>query len=152
MNCIVWLDRASLPNLNRRMSAHISARGRRLLKVLAALLTAGPLLLCSGRAAETNAPTTKAFPDEPAAHKLYSQMMDAMRKASTLLIEPRGEDGVWREAVRLAGEVGEGGLGDFLGQLRGADLAERGGEDQIEVAPDDFGEGILGLLPGISRE
>jgi hypothetical protein len=54
--------------------------------------------------------------------------------------------------ARLAGEVGEGGLGDFLGQLRGADLAERGGEDQIEVAPDDFGEGILGLLPGISRE
>jgi len=68
------------------------------------------------------------------------------------LIEPGGEDGVGREAVRLPGEVGEGGLSDFLGQLRGADLAQRGREDQIEVAADDFGESILGLLPGISRK
>ena len=68
------------------------------------------------------------------------------------LIEPRGEDGVGREAVRLAGEVGEGGLGDFLGELRGADLAERGGKDEVEVAADDLGEGILGVLPGVARK
>jgi hypothetical protein len=54
--------------------------------------------------------------------------------------------------ARLAGEVSEGGLSDFLGQLWGTDLAERGGEDQIKVAADDLGEGILGVLPGISRE
>ena len=47
------------------------------------------------------------------------------------LIEPRGEDGVGREVVRVAGEVGEGGLGDFLGQLRRSDLAKRGGIDQV---------------------
>ena len=66
------------------------------------------------------------------------------------LVEPRGEDGVGREAVRLAGEVGEGGLGDLLGQLRRADLAQRGGEDEVEVAADDLGEGLLGMLPGIA--
>jgi hypothetical protein len=33
------------------------------------------------------------------------------------LIEPRGENGVGREAVRVAGEVGEDGLGDFLREL-----------------------------------
>ena len=54
--------------------------------------------------------------------------------------------------ARLAGEVGEGGLGDFLGELRGADLAEGGGEDEIEVAADEFGEGILGVLPRVARK
>jgi len=68
------------------------------------------------------------------------------------LIEPRGQDGVGRETVRLAGEIGEGGLGDFLGQLWGADLPERGGEDQIEVAAHEFGEGILGVLPDVARK
>ena len=68
------------------------------------------------------------------------------------LIKPRGEHSVGREAVRLASEVGEGGLGDFLRQLRGADLAERSGKDQINVAADDLGESILGVLPGISAK
>ena len=67
-------------------------------------------------------------------------------------IEPRGEDGVWGEAVRLAGEVGEGGLGDFLGQLRGADLAERGGKDQVEVAADELGESIFTVLPRVALQ
>jgi hypothetical protein len=43
-------------------------------------------------------------------------------------------------------------LGDFFGQLRGADLTERGGIDEINVAADDFGEGILGVLPGVAGE
>ena len=68
------------------------------------------------------------------------------------LIQPRAEDGVGREAVRLAGEVGESGLGDFLGELRGTDLAERRGKDEIEVATNDFGESILGVLPGVLRK
>jgi hypothetical protein len=77
---------------------------------------------------------------------------DINGRAAGDLIEPGGEDGIGREAVRLPGEVGESGLSDFLGQLRGTDLAERGGKDQIQVAADDLGEGILGVLPGVSRE
>src|SRR5512136_2585510 len=66
------------------MSENTPKPARRRLKVLAGLLGAGSLLSCSGVAAETNAPATKPFSDEPAAHKLYSQMVDTMRKATTL--------------------------------------------------------------------
>jgi hypothetical protein len=72
--------------------------------------------------------------------------------AASDLVEPRGEHRVGREAVRLAGEVGEGGLGHFLGQLRRADVAQSGGEDQVKVAADDLSKGIFGVLPGISRK
>lgn len=51
--------------------------------VLLTLLT-GALLLVPGWAAETNAPAAEGFRDEPAARKLYSQMVEAMRKATTL--------------------------------------------------------------------
>ena len=54
--------------------------------------------------------------------------------------------------MRLAGEVGEGGLGDFLGQLRRADLTDGGGIDEAEVAADEFGESVLGVLPGVAGE
>ena len=56
----------------------------RRLRLLASLLTAGSLLCFRAWAAETNAPAAKAFRDEPEAHKLYSQMVDTMRKATTL--------------------------------------------------------------------
>jgi hypothetical protein len=59
------------------------------------------------------------------------------------LVKPRGENGIRRKPVRLASEVHEHGLGDFLGQLWGTDLAQRGRMDQIEVAPDDFTKGVL---------
>jgi hypothetical protein len=36
--------------------------------------------------------------------------------------------------------------------LRGADLAERGGEDQIKVAADQLGEGIFGAVPRVARK
>jgi len=62
------------------------------------------------------------------------------------LIEPRGEVGVRRKAVRVAGEVRKGGLSDLLRELRGAELAERGGIDEVDVAADNLGEGILGVL------
>ncbi len=68
------------------------------------------------------------------------------------LVTPRGHDGVWREPPRLAGEFEKGGLGNFLGELRGADLVERGGMDEIKMTPDDFGEGVLIVLPGVPRE
>src|SRR2546428_574503 len=70
--------------------------------------------------------------------------------AASDLIEPRGEDGIGRELPRVAGEFNEGGLGDLLGQLRRADLTERGGMDKVEMAPDDFGEGVLGVVPGVA--
>jgi hypothetical protein len=56
--------------------------------------------------------------------------------AASDLIQPRSEDSIGRQALCLAGEVGKGGLGDLFGELRGADLAQCGGEDQIEVAAD----------------
>ena len=68
------------------------------------------------------------------------------------LIQPRGKDRVRREAIRLTAEVDEDGLGDFLRQLPGTDQSERGGKDEIEVATDDFCEGILRVLPGVSRK
>jgi hypothetical protein len=68
------------------------------------------------------------------------------------LIEPRAEDGIGREAMRPAREVGESGVGDLLGELRGADLAERGGEDQIKVAADQSGKGIFGAVSGVARK
>jgi len=43
-------------------------------------------------------------------------------------------------------------LDDFLGQLRRADLAERGGKDQIDVAPDNFRKRLLGVVPCVARE
>ena len=46
----------------------------------------------------------------------------------------------------VAREVGEDGLRDFLGQLRRADLPQRGGIDQIQMPPDDFGEGVLRIF------
>jgi hypothetical protein len=40
----------------------------------------------------------------------------------------------------------------FLSQLRGTDLAERGGMDEVQMAPDDFGESVLGVPPGVARK
>jgi len=37
-------------------------------------------------------------------------------------------------------------LRDFLGQLRRADLPQRGGMDEIQMSPDDFVEGILRIF------
>ena len=65
------------------------------------------------------------------------------------LIEPRGEDGVGRRRCGVAGEVGEDGLGDFLGELRGADLAKRGGIGEVHMALYEHGEGFFGFVPRI---
>jgi hypothetical protein len=37
-------------------------------------------------------------------------------------------------------------LCDFLGQLRRADLPQRGGIDQIQMPPDDFGKSVLRIF------
>ncbi len=54
------------------------------LKLLAFVLAIWSLQLCLGRAEETNKPAPTGFQDEPAAHKLYSQMVDTMRQATSL--------------------------------------------------------------------
>lgn len=76
--------------------------------------------------------------------------------AASDLIEPRGQHGrrVWsgRHFRGVAGEVGEDRLGDFLGELRGADLAERGGMDEIDMAANQFRKGGFGMVAGIARE
>jgi hypothetical protein len=77
---------------------------------------------------------------------------DINGSASSDLIQPRGEDGIRREVVCLADEIGEGGLGDLFRELWRTDLAKRGGKNKIEMPPDDFGKGILGVLPGVSPE
>jgi outer membrane lipoprotein-sorting protein len=51
--------------------------------MLAGLLTLGSLV-SPARAGDTNASSAKDFRDEPAAHKLYTQMVETMRKAKTL--------------------------------------------------------------------
>ena len=51
-----------------------------------------------------------------------------------------------------ASEVGEGRLGDFLGELRRAHLAEGGGVNEVEVAADDFGKGLVGVVVNITPE
>jgi CubicO group peptidase (beta-lactamase class C family) len=74
------------------------------------------------------------------------------RGVASDLIEPGGEHRVRCEAMRVVGKIDESGLGDLFGKLRRADLAQRGPIDQVEVSPDEFGEGVLGVLLGIARE
>jgi hypothetical protein len=62
---------------------------------------------------------------------------------------PCGEDGVGFEPAGIAREVGEDGLGDFLGELRGTDLPERGGINQVQVAVCERGKGFFGFVPRV---
>ena len=64
------------------------------------------------------------------------------------LVEPRGEDGIGFQPGRVSREVGEDGLGDFLGELRRTNLAQRGAIDQVQMALDERGKGILRLVAG----
>jgi hypothetical protein len=57
-----------------------------------------------------------------------------------------------RQRAGHPGEVGENGLRNFFGQLRRADLPERGGKDEVKVAADDFGEGVLGVMARLPGE
>ncbi|MGD0745659.1 MAG: hypothetical protein ABSA45_10940 [Verrucomicrobiota bacterium] len=76
---------------------------------------------------------------------------DVNRGPARDLIQPRRQGTDRRDACAtnfagVAREVGEDGLRDFLGQLRRADLPQRGGKDQVQMSPDDFGEGVLQIL------
>jgi hypothetical protein len=73
-------------------------------------------------------------------------------RAANNLIQPGRKNRVRRQTICLTGEVDEHGLGYFLRQLWRTDLAERGGKDEIEVATDNFGEGIFRIVPGVSRK
>ena len=43
------------------------------------------------------------------------------------LVQPGRQNGVGLQLAGVSREIGKNGLGDFLGQLRGADLPQRGG-------------------------
>ena len=68
----------------------------------------------------------------------------------SLTKSPRATVAVGCEAVRVAGKIGEDGLGNFLGELRRADLAERSGMDEVEMSADDFGEGVLRVVAPVA--
>jgi hypothetical protein len=68
------------------------------------------------------------------------------------LIKPGAEDGAGRKLARVLGELEEGGLSDFLGQLRRAHLPQRGGMDEVEVPTDEFRKGVLGMMPRVTGE
>ena len=66
------------------MNVNVTKPAGKRLGLLGGFLVGSSLVLCSGRGGETNSPDAQAFRDEPAAHKLYTQMVDTMQKASTL--------------------------------------------------------------------
>ena len=51
-------------------------------------------------------------------------------------MQPRCERLAGREIAGAAGEIEEDGLGDLFGELGRADLAARGGIDEVEMAGD----------------
>ncbi len=63
-------------------------------------------------------------------------------------IEPARQRSVPEQARRLARQVSENGLGHVLGRRPVAiHLTQRGGIDQPEVSPDQFGERRFGSVP-----
>jgi len=66
------------------------------------------------------------------------------------LIEPRAEDGIGREPVRVSGQIDKGGWANFLGQFAGNGPVGARRMDEVEMASDDFGESILGCDAGCS--
>jgi hypothetical protein len=65
------------------------------------------------------------------------------RGVSGHLEEPRRKGRVPEEGGGLAGEDDEDGLGDVLCEVAVADDAGGGGEDPVDVAADELGEGLL---------
>jgi hypothetical protein len=62
------------------------------------------------------------------------------------LVKPGAQNGVRGQFGGVASEVGEDGLGDFLRELRGPDLPESGGIDQVHVPAHERGERVLRLF------
>jgi hypothetical protein len=85
------------------------------------------------------------FPNLPSG--LAADYIDG--RAASDLVQPRAEDRVRLEAIRLTGQVDEDRLGYFLSKLRRANLAKRGGKDEVEVTADDLREGILGMVSAV---
>ena len=69
--------------MNKQTPLSLSSSRRRVFAVQSALLTTGCLLSSSGWSQEKT-PADKPFQDEPAAHALYTEMVKAMREATTL--------------------------------------------------------------------
>ena len=74
------------------------------------------------------------------------------RGAARDLIQPRCQNRIRLQPGGAAREIDEDRLGDLFGELGRADLAQGGGIDQAEMALDEFGEGILGVLLSVARQ
>ena len=61
-------------------------------------------------------------------------------------VQPRSKRLAGGEIAGVASEVEEDGLGDVFDELRRADLAARGREDEVEMTGDELGE--RGLVAG----
>ena len=57
-----------------------------------------------------------------------------------------------RGPVRVPGDVGEGGLGDLLSELRLADLSRRSGMNEVEMTADELGEGVIIAVAVVAGE
>jgi outer membrane lipoprotein-sorting protein len=84
---LIPLHAGSAETVGRRVSKQtpltLCLSHRRVFAAQAGLLTAGCLLWFSGWS-QDKAPADKPFQDEPAAHALYTEMVKAMRQATTL--------------------------------------------------------------------
>lgn len=67
-------------------------------------------------------------------------------------MEPAGEDGMVRQGGGVLGEGDEDGLGGILGEVGVADDPERDGVGEVDVSPDEFAEGGLGVVLGVGPE
>ncbi len=68
------------------------------------------------------------------------------------LVEPGGQKRVFAETPGLPGENDEDRLGDFAGANWIADVAKSGGVDLVDVARDEHGEGVVGVVVRVLAE
>jgi hypothetical protein len=52
----------------------------------------------------------------------------------------------------VAGQIREDRLGNFLGQLSGANLPECRRMNEGQMAVDQFGKGVLGVVAGVALQ
>ena len=62
------------------------------------------------------------------------------------LIQPSGEDDVFPQRSGFLRKEDEHRLGDFLGVMRIARVAQRHGVDLVDVSRDELGKGFLGMV------
>ena len=68
------------------------------------------------------------------------------------LKEPGSDNCIRFESGGVLGEIGEDGLGDFLGELGRTDLPERGGVNESNMLADEFSKGVLRAVASVACE